>query len=109
MEKIVTALSLTVEAGKEINMSKWGKVWHQSGSIQYKHCMEEGWHHHLEALADEPDPDDNHIHYKCKADSDGRGYSYVLCKVKVDGMSSTNRRRLIERINQTTELNLSYK
>jgi hypothetical protein len=69
----------------------------------------EGWTHNLSALPDEPNPDANHVHYKFRVRNGQCVSADILCSVKVDGMRLINRRKLIERINATTSLGLSYK
>lgn len=80
-----------------------GETSAMGSGLKEKFKITDGWSHHLYALPDESHPDGNHIHVKSR---DGE---WVLCSIKVDGMHVINRRKLIDRINNLTGLNLQYR
>lgn len=82
--------------------------WHLHQGFLIKIMHDGIWVHGLQSHKDEPNPDANHVHYKFKCEA-GREHSFVVCSVKIDGMREINRRELIEDINRSTGLNLSYK
>lgn len=94
-------------SGHATSTGEW-TPWHMHDGF-LKKCMYDGtWTHNLESHPNESNPDANHVHYKFKNEG-GRVYSFVLCSVKVNGMREVNRRELIEDINRTTGLDLSYR
>ena len=70
---------------------------------------EKGWVHYLVTTRDESDPRNNHIHVKARIPGPDEEPSWVLCAVRVDGMRVINRRKLIESINEATDLDLEYR
>lgn len=86
--------------------------WHPSpdGSSLVKegHDIEHGWAHYLIANRDEGAPNSNHIHIKHRSGS-GPMNDWVVCAIRVDGMREVNRRKLIDKINAITGLDLEYR
>lgn len=95
------------DSGHTTSVGEW-TPWHMYKGFRMKTMYDGTWVHNLESHPDESNPDANHVHYKFKCER-GHDHSFVLCSVKVDGMREINRRVLIEDINRTTGLNLSYK
>lgn len=96
------------ERGYVTSTGEWTPWFTESDGFLYR-CKNDGtWVHNLQSHPDEPNPDLNHIHVKFKQEG-MHMHSFVLCSVKVDGMREINRRELIEDINRSTGLNLSYR
>ncbi len=94
-------------AGGIVSQGEW-TPWFMHEGFRMAVMHDGTWVHNLQSHPNEPDPNANHVHYKFKQEG-GRMHSFVVCSVKVDGMREISRRELIEDINRTTGLNLSYR
>ena len=99
-----------------MSSSQWGKWLSVEPNSNHAGCQvkmfqgfeaegDSGWIHFLLAPEDEPDPRNNHIHIKYW---NSVSSTPVLCGVTEDGQKSHSRKRLLERINEVTGLNLQY-
>lgn len=95
--------------GRDVGWTDWS-VDSSNPQIQSKGREKDGFIHVLMATADESNPDANHVHIKQRVDRRGRTSGpEILCSVKASGWRDINRRRLVEKINDATGLNLDYR
>ncbi len=83
-----------------------GTGMHKGCKARILKSFEDLWIHMLLSPPDEPNPRQNHIHIKYYSSV---GSTPILCGITDDGRKSHSRKRLIERINEVTGLDLEYK
>lgn len=74
--------------------------------IRIRRQLEGSWIHVLVSPLDEPNPRQNHVHIKAYNTLDG---THILCGITEDGRKSHSRKKLLDRINEVTGLNLQYR
>jgi hypothetical protein len=97
--------------GRKVGLNEWtGWFISDDGKNLLNYLYDGTYTHILCANHDEPSPNSNHLHIKTRNGlvSPIKG-PFILCSAKVSGMRLVNRRRLIEEINRSTGLNLSWR